>query len=142
MTEPASSSKPPRKISYYLLLNIVLAAALVAAIPLIRSGQHNYEPHAVVDREYVKQVISSGHQEEISTALKLTEISRAVAYNDYVQMLTVMQVVAALLVVMVIGNILMLVRVRTLQREAAIPVRVADPALRVETPAAPHYRAG
>ena len=132
MIQPPSAPKSTRKLNYYLLLNLVLVAALVAAIPLIRSGQDNYEPHAVVDRDYVKGVISTGEQAEISTALKLSEIARAVAYKDYVEMLTVMQVVAALLVVMVVGNILMLVRIRALSRATPAPVPVTERPVRVE----------
>ena len=124
MTQSSSPSKPARKINYYLLLQLVLVVALIAAIPLIRSGKNNYEPHAVVDRDYVRGVIATGEKEEISTALKLTEISRAVAYNDYVQMLSIMQVVLALLVAMVFGNILMLVRARTLNTASLEPVPV------------------
>ena len=52
MSQPSPTPKPARKISYSLLLNVVLAVALVAAIPLIRASKDSYEPHAVVDKEY------------------------------------------------------------------------------------------
>lgn len=117
-------SSGPRKTNLFLTLNLILVVALLAAIPLLRFGQENYEPHAVVDKQYVKQVIATGETAEVGTALKLTEISRALAYDDYAQMLTIMQVVAALLAIMVLGNILILNRMtRTEPRPAPVSLK-------------------
>lgn len=121
MNDRPTASKPSQKLNLYLFLNVILVLAILATIPLIRTGQDNYEPHAVVDREYVKQVIATGQQDHVNSALKLTEISRAVAYHDYVNMLTVMQVVAVLLAIMVVGNILILSRMRQQATPASSP---------------------
>jgi len=121
MLETNPPAKPPRKFSYFLLLNVVLAIALLSAVPLLRTGQDSYEPHASIDHEYVKNVIAGGQPEVVNTALKLTEYSRAVAYSDYVKMLTVMQVIACLLAVMVVANIFIFSKAR---QQALLPAPI------------------
>lgn len=103
-----AAPKLSRKHRIYILLNIVLAVTLLAAVPLLRTGKDDYAPHATVDKDYVRDVIATGHAEEVGLGLKFTEIARASAYEDYVDMLTVMQIVSILLVLMIAGNILII----------------------------------
>lgn len=119
------SSSPLRKYGFFTLLNIAIAISLLAAVPLLRAGQERYEPHANVDKNYVQQVISTGQTEEVGLALKLTEISRAGAYNDYSQMLTIMQFVAVLLALMIIGNLLIMARMlKPEPKTAPVPLKI------------------
>lgn len=117
-------TKPTRKkpalkkpFSIYLVTNFLLVAFMLAAVPLIRTGQARYIPHAEIDRQFVVEAIASEHPESMPEALKATEVYRATGFRNVVDMMDVMQIAAIVLALLFALNGIVLYRL-TQQRKA------------------------
>jgi len=111
-----TSSKPPRyrPVRFAILLagNLCLTLYMLFTIPMIQHGSRGFAPHTDIDKDYVNAVIRSGEAEGMHKALKITEIARAGAYRDYVDMMKILQFAAGALAVLFLVNTFFLFRMR------------------------------
>ena len=112
MTSTTSPTARNKRFTIYFVSNICFVLFMLAAIPLIRTGQARFVPHAEVNREYVAQTLASGTPEEIDHALKSTEVYRAAGYRNLIVMMGLMQISAVALAVLFIVNGVVLFRLR------------------------------
>lgn len=117
MTPTKNTPNRSKQLSIYLVINFLIVAFMLAAVPLIRSGQSAYLPHADVDKNFVVTAIASEHPERIEDALKSTEIYRATGYQSIVGMMDVMQMGAIVLALLFALNGFILFRLRQQHRE-------------------------
>jgi len=125
------TNTPPARnktLGIYLVVNFLIVAFMLAAVPLIRSGQASYIPHANVDKQFVVTAIASEHPESMNDALKTTEIYRANGYQSIVGMMDIMQVGAGALALLFAVNGIVLFRLRHQHQELVQLRAVASPA--------------
>lgn len=94
---------------------------MLAAIPVIYFGQRGFAPHAVVNKEYVNAAISSGEADFMHSALKTTEIARAMAHDNHLSTMTIMQVAVGALAVLFFLNSFFLFRLHRHPEPSRIP---------------------
>jgi hypothetical protein len=95
---------------------------MLAALPVIHTGQKRFAPYAELDKNYVNAAISSGESEFMHKALKTTETARAMAHESHLVTMTLMQLAAGALAIMFAFNSFFMFRQ---QREPIpIPIRV------------------
>lgn len=114
---------PKKKFSIYLITNFLLVAFMLAAVPLIRTGQARFIPHAAIDREFVVEAIASEHPESVNEALKATEVYRASGYRNVVDIMDVMQIGAIALALLFALNGFVLFRLGQQRRELQIQLQ-------------------
>ena len=112
MTKPQAPRYRPVRFAIFLSGNLCLALYMLFTIPMLHQGRKGFVPHASIDKDYVNAVISSGEAEGMHKALKITEIARAGAYEDYVAMMGLLQFAAAALAVLFVLNTVFLFRLR------------------------------
>ncbi len=117
MTPSKTTPSRSKKLSIYLVINFLIVAFMLAAVPLIRSGQANYLPHAQVDKKFVVTAIASEHPESMNDALKSTEVYRANGYQSIVGMMDIMQIGAIILALLFALNGFVLFRLRQQHQE-------------------------
>jgi hypothetical protein len=120
-TPSAQPPSPRKRLPLVLITNICVAVVLLAAIPVIYSGQQGFVPHAVVNKEYVNAAISSGEADFMHNALKSTEIARAMAHDNHLSTMTIMQVTIGTLAVIFFLNSFFLLRFHRQPEPARIP---------------------
>jgi len=108
-TTPATRNK---RLTIYLISNFCFVLFMLAAIPLIRSGQAGFAPHAQVNRQFVASTLATGTPEDIDHALKSTEICRASGYESLVGLMDLMQMSAVALALLFVVNGFVLFRFR------------------------------
>lgn len=112
MTSKKSPTARDKRFTIYFASNIFFVLFMLAAIPLIRSGQARFLPHSKIDREYVANTLTHGTPESIDQALKSTEIYRAAGYTNLVDMMDLMQVGAIAMAALFVVNGFVLFRLR------------------------------
>ena len=112
MTSVNSPATRNKRFTVYFISNICFVLFMLAAIPLIRSGQAHFLPHAKIDKEFVSRTLTNGTPESIDQALKTTEVYRAAGYSNLVEMMDLMQVGAIALATLFIVNGFVLFRLR------------------------------
>ena len=120
-TTPTSNNKGQSyrtRLPIILIANLCVAVILLFAVPVIYKGQQEFLPHATVNREYVDTAIGSGESDFIHNALRTTEVARAMARDDHVSTMGVMQLAVAFLAVLFFGNSLYLFRLHRRSKPA------------------------
>ncbi len=116
-TEKSSRTRLP----LVLITNLCVAVCMLVAVPVIYKGQQGFVPHAVVNKEYVNAAISSGEADFMNNALKTTEIARAMAHDNHVSTMAIMQMTVALLAVLFFLNSFYLFRLHRQPQPVQIP---------------------
>lgn len=120
-TSAPAPSPARRKFPLVLVTNLCAAFLLLGALPIIYNGQQGFVPHAVVNKEYVNVAIASGEADFMHKALKTTEIARAMAYDDHLATMSVMQAAVGVLAVLFLLNSYFLFRMHRQPELARTP---------------------
>ena len=108
------------RLPLVLLTNLGVALCLLVAVPVIYNGQQNFLQHSTADRNYVEAAIGSGEADFIHNALRTTEVARAMAHDDHVATMAVMQLTIAFLSALFFFNGLYLLRLHRRSRRAPV----------------------
>ncbi|MFP6857543.1 MAG: hypothetical protein VCA73_09735 [Roseibacillus sp.] len=119
-TTPLPATSPRKRLPLVLITNVCVAVILLAAIPVINKGQQGFAPHAVVNKEYINSAINSGEAEFMNRALKTTEIARAMAHDNHLSTMNLMQVSIGALAVLFFFNSFILFRIYRQPQPASI----------------------
>ena len=122
-TPNSPGQSPRRRLPIILIANLCIAVALLFAVPVIYKGQQGFLPHATVNSEYVDTAIGSGEADFVHNALRMTEVARAMAHDDHVSTMGVMQLAVAFLAALFFCNSLYLFRLHRRSRLSALPQR-------------------
>ena len=105
-----------------LITNLCVAVFLLLSVPLIYKGQQGFALHAATNNNYVEAAIGSGEADFMHNALRTTEIARAMAHDDHVSTMAVMQLIVAFLAFLFFCNSLYLFRLhRRSQQTPLLP---------------------
>ena len=85
------------RLPLVLLTNLGVALCLLVAVPIIYNGQQKFLQHSTADQKYVEAAIGSGEADFIHNALRTTEVARAMAHDDHIATMAVMQLTIAFL---------------------------------------------
>ena len=108
---PETKKQPARtRLPLVLITNLCVAAFLLLAVVLIYKGQQGFVLHAVANNDYVNAAIGSGEADFMHNALRTTEIARAMAHDDHVATMAIMQLIVAFLALLFFCNSLFLFR--------------------------------
>ena len=108
------------RLPLVLITNLCVAVFLLLAVPLIYKGQQGFVLHAAANNDYVEAAIGSGEADFMHNALRTTEIARAMAHDDHVSTMAIMQLIVAFLAFLFFGNSLYLFRLH--RRSQQIPL--------------------
>ena len=120
---PAGDQPVRTRLPLVLIANLGVAVCLLVAVPLIHKGQQGFVQHSTTDRGYVEAAISSGEADFMHNALRTTEIARAMAHDDHVATMAVMQLTVAFLSVLFFFNGLYMFRLHHRSRETSVAAR-------------------
>ncbi len=113
MSEQPTPKYRPTRFAFFIAGNLALALFMLVALVFLQSGQKGFLPYTSIDKDYVNGVIASGEAATMHKALKITEIARAGAYEDYVSMMSLLQLAAIALAALFAMNTYFLIRLRT-----------------------------
>ncbi len=106
-----------------LITNLCVAVFLLLAVPLIYKGQQGFVLHAATNNDYVEAAIGSGEMNFMHNALRTTEMARAMAYDDHVSTMAVMQLIIAFLALLFFCNSFYLFRLYRRSRNTTLVSR-------------------
>lgn len=118
-SQPTGQSARTR-LPLILITNLCVAVFLLLAVPVIHKGQQGFILHAVANNDYVEAVIGSGEADFMQNALRTTENARAMAYDDHVATMAVMQLTVAFLAFLFFFNSLYLFRLHRRSQQTPI----------------------
>ena len=116
---PRARTTRPTRLPLILLTNLGVALCLLIAVPIIYNGQQRFAQHSTADKDYVEAAIGSGEADFMHNALRTTEIARAMAHDDHVSTMAVMQLTVAFLSALFFFIGLYLLRLHRCSREVA-----------------------
>ena len=119
-TEQASTHT---RLPLVLITNLCVAVFLLLAVPLIYKGQQGFVLHAATNNDYVEAAIGSGEMNFMHNALRTTEMARAMAYDDHVSTMAVMQLIIAFLALLFFCNSFYLFRLHRRSRNTTLVSR-------------------
>lgn len=123
---PTTHASQPRgqsartRLPLILITNLCVAVFLLLAVPVIHKGQQGFILHAAANNDYVEAVIGSGEADFMQNALRTTENARAMAYDDHVATMAVMQLTVAFLAFLFFFNSLYLFRLHRRSQQTPI----------------------
>jgi len=125
MTPTTHASQPTgqstrTRLPLILITNLCVAVFLLLAVPVIHKGQQGFILHATANNDYVEAVIGSGEADFMQNALRTTENARAMAYDDHVATMAVMQLTVAFLAFLFFFNSLYLFRLHRRSQQTPI----------------------
>jgi len=119
-----TGDKPVRtRLPLVLIANLGVAVCLLVAVPLIHKGQQGFLQYSVTDRGYVEAAISSGEADFMHNALRTTEIARAMAHDDHVATMAIMQLTVAFLAFLFFFNGLYMLQLHRRNRQIPLAAR-------------------
>ncbi|HAT20409.1 MAG: hypothetical protein HRU37_08565 [Roseibacillus sp.] len=118
-SEPTEQSARTR-LPLVLITNLCVAVFLLLALPVIHKGQQGFVQHAAANNDYVEAVIGSGEADFMQNALRTTEVARAMAHDDHVATMAIMQLTVAFLAFLFFFNSLYLFRLHRRSQQTPI----------------------
>ncbi|MEE2624236.1 MAG: hypothetical protein VCA40_07370 [Roseibacillus sp.] len=118
-SEPTEQSARTR-LPLVLITNLCVAVFLLLALPVIHKGQQGFVQHAATNNDYVEAVIGSGEADFMQNALRTTEVARAMAHDDHVATMAIMQLTVAFLAFLFFFNSLYLFRLHRRSQQTPI----------------------
>ncbi len=118
---PETKKQPARtRLPLVLITNLCVAVVLLLAVVLIYKGQQGFVLHAAANNDYVNVAIGSGEADFMHNALRTTEIARAMAHDDHVATMAIMQLIVAFLALLFFCNSLYLFRLHRLSPQTPL----------------------